>query len=101
MKLVIVTLVEEYQEKVLQLFKQAKIDSFSESTIEGFKNNSSVLMTSSWFPSEKGGSKSTLFFSFTDEDKIVSLFDLITKFNAGLKTNNPVKAVVLPIEKHI
>lgn len=101
MKLLIVTVVSQYHKKVLQLFKKAKIESFSESNIEGFKNSTSLVMTSSWFPVEKGGSQSNMFFSFTEDDKIDELFQLIQKFNSELETNNPVKAVVVPIEKHI
>jgi hypothetical protein len=102
MKLLIVTVVEEFQDDILQLFKDSKIKNFSESTIEGFKHEaSSVLMTYNWFPIEKGGSKSSLFFSFTEEDKIESLFKLIKIFNNNLETKNPIRAVVVPIEKHL
>ncbi|NOY47849.1 MAG: hypothetical protein GXO84_06575 [Chlorobi bacterium] len=102
MKLLIVTVVEEFQDDILQLFKDSKIKNFSESNIEGFKHEAtSVLMAYNWFPSEKGGAKSSLFFSFTEEDKIESLFKLIKIFNNNLETKNPIRAVVVPIEKYI
>ena len=101
MKLVIVTVVKEFEEDIIRLFKKSKIESFSESHIDGFKNQASVFMTSNWFPSEKGGVKSNMFFSFTEEDKINSLFELIEEFNKNLETNNPIKAIVVPIEKSI
>lgn len=101
MKLVIVTAVEEFQKDVLKLFKKANIENFSTSDIDGYKNVTSVLRTSSWFPSERGGNESHLFFSFTDDAHIDALFSLIKTFNKNLETNNPIKAVVLPIEKHL
>lgn len=101
MKLLVVTVVSEFDKQILQLFKEANIESFSESHIDGFKNPSSVVRTSSWFPSEKGGVESSLFFSFTEEDKIDVLFDLVKEFNKKIETNNPIKAVVVPIEKFI
>ncbi len=101
MKLLIVTVVEDYHEKVMKLFKQANIENFSESDIDGYKNAPSTMMSSSWFPSEKSGAESNLFFSFTEEDKIDQLFDLIEEFNKNLETNNPIKAVVVPIERSI
>ncbi|WNH10841.1 hypothetical protein [Thalassobellus suaedae] len=101
MKLVMVTAVQEFQKDVLKLFKKANIESFSSSDIDGYKSVSSVLMTSNWFSSLKGGTESSLFFSFTDEENIDSLFDLIKVFNENLETNNPVRAIVLPIEKYI
>jgi len=101
MKLVIVTVVEEFQNEVLKLFKKAGIKSFSSSEIDGHKNSTSLLRTSSWFPSEKGGAESSLFFSFTKDEFIDTLFELIKEFNENLETNNPIKVVVVPIEKYI
>ena len=101
MKLLIVTVVEEFEKETLRLFKKANIESFSESHIDGYKNSTSILRTASWFPSEKGGVESSLFFSFTEEESIDKLFKLIKEFNQYLETNNPIKAVVVPIEKSI
>lgn len=101
MKLLIVTVVEDYQDDVIQLFKDVKIKDFSESDIDGYKNSTSLLMTSSWFPSKKGTADSRFFFSFTEEAKFDSAFKLIKEFNERLVTYNPIKAIVIPIEKHI
>ena len=101
MKLVIVTVVEEFHKDVINLFKKAGIDSFSESEIDGYKNGSSLLMASNWFSAEKGSNESNMFFSFTDEEHIDTLFKLIKEFNTNLETNNPIKAIVVPIEKYI
>ncbi|QQX75783.1 MULTISPECIES: hypothetical protein [Aequorivita] len=101
MKLLIVTVVDEFQKEVLHLFKRANIESYSGSDIEGYKNASSFMMNSSWFPSEKGGADSSMFFSFTEEEKIDLFFSLATQFNKNLETNNPIHAVVVPIERNI
>ncbi len=101
MKLVIVTVVEEFHKDVIKLFKQAGIESFSESDIDGYKNGSSLLMASNWFSAEKGSNESSMFFSFTEDAHIDALFNLIKEFNSNLETNNPIKAIVVPIEKHI
>jgi hypothetical protein len=58
-------------------------------------------MTSNWFPGVKGGVESSLFFSFTEDEKIDALFPLIKEFNENLVTNNPIKAIVVPIERSI
>lgn len=101
MKLVIVTAVEEFQNDVFKLFKKANIENFSSSDIDGYKNGSSLLMASNWFSAGKGGNESSMFFSFTDDEHIDNLFKLIEEFNSNLETNNPLKAVVVPIEKFI
>ncbi|MDT7830053.1 hypothetical protein RQM65_15400 [Pricia sp. S334] len=101
MKLLIVTVVEEFEEKIVELFKEAKIESFSGSDIDGYKNPTTMVRTSSWFPSQKSVVESNLFFSFSEADNIDILFGLIKQFNKNLETNNPIKAVVVPIEKFI
>lgn len=101
MKLVIVTAVEEFQKDVLKLFNKANIENFSSSNIDGYKNSTSILMASSWFSGEKTGSQSRLFFSFTEDKHIEMLFHFIKEYNSNLETNNPIKAVVVPIEKFI
>ena len=102
MKLLIVTVVDEYQKDVLQLFKKANIESYSGSDIEGYKNGtSSFMMNASWFPSQKSGADSSMFFSFTEDKKIDLFFELVKKFNENLETNNPMHAVVVPIERSI
>lgn len=101
MKLLIVTVVEQFEKEILLLFKKANIESFSGSEIDGYKNPAAMVRTSSWFPSEKDGVESSLFFSFTEEENIDRIFGLLKEFNAKLETNNPVKAIVVPIEKFI
>jgi hypothetical protein len=101
MKLVIVTSVEEFHNEVINLFKKAQIENFSESDIDGYKNGNGAIMSSNWFASKKSGNESSLFFSFTDDEHIDALFNHIKEFNTNLETNNPIKAVVVPIEKFI
>ena len=101
MKLLIVTVVSEYEKHVPQLFKESQIESFSGSGIEGFKTASSFLMNSSWFPSQKSGADSSMFFSFTEEDKIDVFLKLVEEFNKNVKTKNPIHAAVVPIERYI
>ncbi|NJW52429.1 hypothetical protein [Salinimicrobium oceani] len=101
MKLLIVTSVVAFQKDVLKLFKKANIEAFSSSEIDGYMNGNNLVATQSWFPGEKGGNESSMFFSFTDEDKISSFFSTVREFNNKLETNNPIRAVVVPIEQSI
>jgi hypothetical protein len=101
MKLLLVTLVEEYHDEVMALLKKAGINNYSSSDIGGHKDAPTLLKAAGWFPSEKSDTDSHLFFSFTTDEKIDVLFELLQEFNENLETNNPVKAVVLPIERFI
>ena len=101
MKLVILTSVKEFHKDVLNLFKKCDIESFSGSDIDGYKNAKSLLLMNGWFSSETGGTESSLFFAFTEELKINQLFDEVKAYNANLETNNPIKAIVVPIEQYL
>ncbi len=101
MKLVIVTVVDEYRKDVVNLFKQAEIENFSEFDIEGFKTKVSGQISSNWFASERSGDDSEMFFSFAREERIDILFKLIEDYNSRLNSNTPVRAIVVPIEKFI
>jgi hypothetical protein len=99
MKLLMVTVVEDFHNDVLHMFKQAEINNFSESEIGGHKSPSSILSSSNWFSSEKSETQSNIFFSFTEDKNIDVLFKILKEYNNNIETNNPVHAVVLPIEK--
>ena len=101
MKLLIVTAVAQFRDQVYELFKKANIESFSGSGIDGYKNSQALLKTSSWFPGEVGGVGSHLFFAFTSEEKVDRLLQLVINFNQDLETDNPLKMVVLPVEKYV
>ena len=101
MKLLIVTAVSEFQKQVLKLFKKANIEAFSSSEIDGYKNKHSLMATQTWFPHEEGGNESVMFFSFTDEEKADEFFAQVKNFNLHMETNNPVRAVVVSVDKFI
>jgi len=101
MKLLIVTSVAEFQKEILQIFKKADIEAFSRTEIDGYKSSNSVIATRSWFPGEKGGNESLMFFSFTQKEQIELLIELVKDFNNGLETNNPIRVAVVDIENYI
>lgn len=94
-----ITAVGEYRKAVIRLLKEAKVSGFSGMPIDGFKNAPVALGNSSWFPVERAGASSLLFFSFTEADKADRLFELIEKLNGELEPSNPIRAVQMPIER--
>ena len=101
MKLLMVTVVKEFHNDILLMFKQAKITDFSESEIGGHKSSGSIIPSSNWFASEKSETQSNLFFSFTDDKNIDVLFKILKEYNSNIETNNPIHAVTLPIERSL
>lgn len=96
--MIVVTSVGQYKEELLQLFNRAGVERFSGSDISGYRENGGLL-TGSWFPLEKGGSPSIMFFSFAKEENLGELFRLLEEFNREKGRHNPVRAVVVPLER--
>lgn len=82
---------------MLKLFQIAPIENFSSSAIHEHKIGAPLLMTPNWFSSEKASHESSLFFSFTEDQHIDVLFNLIQEFSLNIETKNPIKVVVVPI----
>ncbi len=101
MKLVIVTVVNDYINDVFNLFRISGITMFSKFDIEGFKTAQPDDLTFNWFASVSAGADSEMFFSFVEDAQVDMLFNEIKAFNEKLTSNNPVKAIVVPIERSI
>lgn len=99
MKLLIITAVKTYEKQAVQLFKKAGILAFSNADINGFKTMDQQDLIDNWFSSSNKHVKSVLFFSFSEADKIDMLLEELDHFNKGIETENPLRAIVLNIEK--
>jgi hypothetical protein len=101
MKFLIVTSVKQHEKEVLRLFKKALITSFSNTDINGFKTQSVENLIDNWFSNSSDKVASTLFFTFTNKEKIDNLLKEIKIFNKNKELINPVRAIVLDVSKSI
>lgn len=101
MKLLLITSVLEFEKEVCKLFKKAEILVYSTSDIQGQKFFASKNIQDNWFSAQRDSYDSKLYFSFTTEDKIEAIFKGVEAFNAEKSKSNPIKAIVLDIEKYI
>lgn len=101
MKLLLITSVLEFEKDICKLFKKAEINVYSTSDIQGHKFFSSKNIQDNWFSAQRDSHDSKLYFSFTSEDKIDIIFKSIEEFNSKKTNSNPIKAIVLDIEKFI
>ena len=99
MKLLVLTAVKSYEKDAIRLFKKARISTFSNAEINGFRSDDHENLIDNWFSSSSEKVKSILFFTFTEEQRIDSLLDELEVFNASIESNNPIRAIVLNIEK--
>lgn len=101
MKLIIITVLDDFKKDVIKLFKTAEIENFSESDIQGFKISISSQITTGWFAGISYSNDSEMFFSFEDDEKVKRLFEMIKTYNNKITHNNPVRAVIVPVEDFI
>ena len=100
MKLLIVTAVKSYEKQAVKLFKKARILAFSNKDINGFKTLDQEDLIDNWFSSSSQNVKSVLFFTFSEEDKIELLLKELEVLNMTVENGNPLRAIVLNIEKY-
>lgn len=101
MKLLVITTVTEFEKDISMLFKKSQIDVYSTSNIQGQKFSPIKNMSDNWFSAHRDSLDSMLYFTFSTEEKINIMLENLKKYNTEYRTNNPAKAIVLPIEKFI
>lgn len=99
MKLLLVTAVKSYQKQVVQLFKKAGILAFSSTDINGFKALDHEDLIDNWFSGSTQNVKSVLFFTFSDQENINLLLKELERLNSSIESDNPIRGIVLNIEK--
>ena len=101
MKLLMITTVKEYEKDICQLFKSVKIEAYSTYDIQGHKLQVPVNIQDNWFSSHRDTFDSTMYFTFTSEKLIDEMLIEVKTYNKEKASNNPVKAIVMNIEKHV
>ena len=100
MKLLLITAVKSYEKQAVRLFKNSGILAFSNTDINGFKTADHEDLIDNWFSSSSENVKSVLFFTFAEEEKIDLLLKELELLNKTVESGNPLRAVVLNIEKY-
>lgn len=101
MKFLIITSIKEFEKDTLRLFKKANITAFSNVDVNGFKTQNTENLIDNWFSSSTDNINSILFFTFTNKEKIDILLEEVKIFNSNNKSNNPLRAIVLDVEKFV
>jgi len=99
MKLLVVTCLKEYQKKVLEIFKQSGVPVFSATEIIGFKSAEPNNIMDNWFSRGSESFDSMIIFSFTEEEKSDKVLQKVKDFNASHRSDFPLRAFVMPVEK--
>lgn len=99
MKLFILVSVRAYEKEAVRLFKKAKIHAFSSIDMHGFTTEDHENLIDNWFSSSSDKVNSVLFFTFTDESRIEPLLEEVRLLNEQLESKNPLRALVLSVDR--
>jgi hypothetical protein len=99
MKLLIITSLKEYQEKVANIMDLSGIPIFSVSETIGFKDQKRSNLLDNWFGSGTDQFDSIFLFSFTDSGKAARAMELVRKYNTTNETGFPIHAFILPVDQ--
>jgi hypothetical protein len=100
MKLLVITAVKSFEKEAVKLFKKAGITAFSNTDINGFKSDDQENLIDNWFSSSSSKVNSILFFTFSEAHKINTLLNELEAFNQKIESDNPIRAIVLNVEKY-
>ncbi len=98
MKLLIITAIAAFDQDIRKMLKKAQIKSYSFKEVKGYSDGLEAV-ESNWFGSDMHENESMLYYVFTENQNIGTLFELIEEFNASQKTFSKVHVAVLNIEK--
>jgi len=100
MKLVVITVIAEFDKTVKKMLKEANVFSYSYSDVKGYRDSTEDAVETNWFGSEMNETESIVFFAFVEKQNIDTLFDLVAKFNSKQETVSHIHTAVLSVEKH-
>lgn len=101
MKLLIVTSIIEHEKEICDIFKSSKIETYSTFPIDGQKIQVPTELMDNWFSHGRETIDSKVYFTFASETEIDTVMEKLKAFNQEMKPVNPVKGIVIPIEKHL
>jgi hypothetical protein len=99
MKLLLVTSLKEYQKTIVDIMDRAGIGVFSLSETVGFKDHLKQVALDNWFSSGGAQADSIFLFTFTDAPKADTALELINAHNGETKSDFPIRAFIVPVEK--
>jgi hypothetical protein len=98
MKLLVVTSLAEYADKVAQMLTDAGVTVFSRTETTGFKETHRPNLFDNWYGSSNGKYNAMFFFSFTSEESAQNMLRAISECNARQKERFPVRGFILSVE---
>ncbi len=98
MKLLVVTTLADYGDKVAEMLNKVGIQVFSKTETTGIKEGGHANLLDNWYGGDKDHYNSIFFFSFTEQDKAENMLNAITQCNNDKCVHFPIRGFILPVE---
>lgn len=98
MKLLVVTTLAEYDDKVSEMLTQVGINVFSKTETTGVKTSNQKNIIDNWYGGDENQYNSIFFFSFTDQNKAENMLEAIKKRNSEKNKLFPIRGFIMPVE---
>lgn len=99
MKLLIITAVKTFEEKVKKLLTENNVITYSYSSVTGYRDSTQEGVSRNWFATEMNKTESFLFFAFVSAETSENVFKAIEELNTTCDIHSKVHIAVTPIEK--
>ncbi len=99
MKLLIITSVKTFEDKVKKLLADNGVITYSYSSVTGYRDSTQESMSRNWFATEMNKTESLLFFAFVSAETSEKIFEAIEELNKTCDIHSKVHIAITPIEK--
>jgi nitrogen regulatory protein PII len=99
MKLLIITSVKTFEEKVKKLLAENHVITYSYSLVTGYRDSTQETVIRNWFATEMNKTESLLFFAFVSDEIPENVFESIEELNKTCDIHSKVHIAITPIEK--
>ena len=98
MKLLIVTCLTDYGDKVVEMLTQVGIQVFSKTETTDFNETQHTNLIDNWYGGDNDNYNSIFFFSFTDQNKAERMLEAIHLRNNEKNKLFPIRGFIMPVE---
>src|SRR5690606_37816480 len=99
MKLLIITSVKSFEEKVKKLLADNYVLTYSYNSVTGYRDSTQDAIGTNWFATEMNKTESLLFFAFVSHEISEKVFESIEELNKNCDLHSRIHIAVTPIEK--
>ncbi len=99
MKLLIITSVKAFEDKVKQLLADNNVLTYSYNSVIGYRDSTQDSVSSNWFGTEMNKTDSLLFFAFVSDEISEKVFEAVKELNKTCDIHSKVHIAVSSIDK--